>query len=58
MVEVRQRHPVTAESFTKAWSYAANAKNAMICSSFFSTITGYDNLQKETSLKGDEQLRA
>ena len=32
---------VTAESFTKAWSYTANAKNAQLCSSFFSTIKGY-----------------
>ena len=30
--------PVTAESFTKAWSYVANVKNAQKCSSFFSTI--------------------
>ncbi len=34
--------PVTAESFTKAWSYVANAKIAQKCSSFFSTIAGYD----------------
>ena len=37
--------PVTAESFTKAWSYTANAKNAQLGSSFFSTIKGYDELQ-------------
>ena len=36
--------PVTAESFTKAWSYVANAKNAQKCSSFFSSIKGYDKL--------------
>ncbi|RDX04742.1 peptide ABC transporter substrate-binding protein, partial [Bifidobacterium longum] len=47
--------PVTAESFTKAWSYVANAKNAQKCSSFFSAIAGYDDLQKD-GLKGDEQL--
>ena len=47
--------PVTAESFTKAWSYTANAKNAQKCASFFSTIKGYDDLQKD-GLKGDEQL--
>ncbi|MBT1180407.1 ABC transporter substrate-binding protein [Bifidobacterium sp. CP2] len=47
--------PVTAESFTKAWSYVANAKNAQKCSSFFSTIAGFDDLQKD-GLKGDEQL--
>lgn len=48
--------PVTAESFTKAWSYVANAKNAQKCSSFFSSIKGYDKLQDANSLKGDEQL--
>ena len=47
---------VTAESFTKAWSYTANAKNAQLCSSFFSTIKGYDALQDTDNLKGDEQL--
>ena len=47
---------VKAENFTKAWSYAANAKNAMLCSSFFSTIAGYDDLQKTSGLKGTEQL--
>ena len=48
--------PVTAESFTKAWSYTANAKNAQKCASFFSTIKGYDKLQDVDNLKGDEQL--
>lgn len=48
--------PVTAESFTKSWSYTANAKNAQKCSSFFSSIKGYDELQDADSLKGDEQL--
>ena len=47
--------PVTAESFTKAWSFVANAKNAQKCASFFQTIKGYDELQKN-DLKGDEQL--
>jgi oligopeptide transport system substrate-binding protein len=48
--------PVTAESFTKAWSYTANAKNAQKCASFFSTIKGYDKLQDADNLTGDEQL--
>ncbi|WEV58478.1 ABC transporter substrate-binding protein [Bifidobacterium sp. ESL0728] len=48
--------PVTSKSFTKAWSYVANVKNAQKCSSFFSTIQGYDDLQKAGGLKGDEQL--
>ena len=47
---------VKAENFTKAWSYAANAKNAMLCSSFFNSIAGYDDLQKTSGLKGTEQL--
>ena len=47
---------VKAENFTKAWSYVANAKNAMLCSSFFNTIAGYDDLQKTSGLKGNEQL--
>jgi oligopeptide transport system substrate-binding protein len=48
--------PVTAQSFTKAWSYTANAKNAYLNSSFFSQIKGYDALQDANNLKGDEQL--
>lgn len=47
--------PITAESFTKAWSFVANAKNAQKCASFFQTIKGYDDLQKGDT-KGDEQL--
>ena len=47
--------PITAESFTKAWSFVANAKNAQKCSSFFQTIKGYEDLQKNDT-KGDEQL--
>lgn len=47
--------PVTSESFTKAWSYTANAKNGQLNSSFFSVIKGYEDLQKD-GLKGDEQL--
>ncbi|MBW3077618.1 peptide ABC transporter substrate-binding protein [Bifidobacterium simiiventris] len=48
--------PVTSESFTKAWSYTANAKNGQLCASFFSMIKGYDDLQDTSKLKGDEQL--
>ena len=49
--------PVTAESFTKAWSYTANAKNAQLGSSFFSTIKGLRQAPgMETSSRGDEQL--
>ncbi|MCI1217568.1 peptide ABC transporter substrate-binding protein [Bifidobacterium crudilactis] len=47
--------PVTAESFTKAWSYGANATNAQLGSSFFSVIKGYDALQ-EKGVASDTQL--
>ena len=46
---------VTAESFTKAWSYGANVKNAQKSSSCFSTIAGFEDLQKD-GLEGTEQL--
>lgn len=39
--------PVTASSFTKAWSYTANATNAQLNASFFSVIKGYDALQRK-----------
>lgn len=47
--------PITAESFVKAWSFVANTKNAQKCASFFQTIKGYADLQKDGT-KGDEQL--
>ncbi|AKV56093.1 ABC transporter substrate-binding protein [Bifidobacterium actinocoloniiforme DSM 22766] len=47
--------PVTAQSFTKAWSYGANVANAQKNASYFSTIKGYDDLQK-SGVKSDEQL--
>ncbi|RBP99580.1 peptide ABC transporter substrate-binding protein [Bifidobacterium xylocopae] len=37
--------PVTASSFTKAWSYGANAANGQLASSFYSIIKGFDELQ-------------
>nr|WP_123506209.1 ABC transporter substrate-binding protein [Frondihabitans sp. PhB188] len=33
---------VTAESFTKAWAWAADLKNAQTASSFFANFKGYD----------------
>lgn len=47
--------PVTAESFAKAWSYTANVSNAQIAASFFSSIKGYDELQKK-GVDKDAQL--
>ncbi|NEG70098.1 peptide ABC transporter substrate-binding protein [Bifidobacterium choloepi] len=46
---------VTAESFTKAWSYTANVTNAQLNASFFSGIEGYDDLQKD-GVASDAQL--
>lgn len=39
--------PVTAQSFTKAWSYTANAANGLVTASFFSNIKGFDELQNK-----------
>ena len=47
--------PVTAESFTKAWSYGANVTNAQLSSSFFQPIKGFDALQKK-GVDTDAQL--
>jgi len=38
--------PVTAHSFVNAWNYTANSANKQASASFFSTIEGYDDLQK------------
>lgn len=38
--------PVTARSFVDAWNYTANSANKQASASFFSTIEGYDDLQK------------
>lgn len=46
---------VTAESFTKAWSYAAVASNAMLNNSWFSNIKGYSDLQADGTAS-DAQL--
>ncbi len=46
---------VTAESFTRAWSYTANATNAQMNASFFASIKGYDALQK-SGVASDAQL--
>lgn len=47
--------PVTAESFTKAWSYAANVKHAQKQGSRMSVIKGYDELQ-DPNVADDAQL--
>ncbi|MDF7663684.1 ABC transporter substrate-binding protein [Bifidobacterium sp. ESL0763] len=48
--------PVTAKSFTRAWSYTANAKDAQKGTSYLTKIKGYRDLQDASRLKGDEQL--
>ena len=47
--------PITAKSFTKAWSWAANVNNGQLGSSFFANIKGYDDLQKQ-GVPADAQL--
>lgn len=47
--------PVTSQSFTKAWSWAANINNKQLGSGFFSNIKGYADLQKE-GVAADAQL--
>ena len=39
--------PVTADSFVKAWNFAANSQNAQGNSYFFANVVGYDQLQGE-----------
>lgn len=46
---------VTAKSFARAWSYVANVTNGQLGASFFSTIEGYDDLQKD-GVDGAAQL--
>jgi oligopeptide transport system substrate-binding protein len=48
---------ITATTYAKSWSFAANAANKMMGGSIFSTIKGYDTLQdpngdKNTQLPG------
>ncbi|WEV47389.1 ABC transporter substrate-binding protein [Bifidobacterium sp. ESL0690] len=45
---------ITAETYAKSWSFAANAANGMMGASIFSTIAGYDALQNE---KGDPKAQ-
>ncbi|WP_317642331.1 ABC transporter substrate-binding protein [Bombiscardovia apis] len=47
--------PVTAKSFTRAWSWGANSSNAQLSSSFFNPIKGFDELQKQ-GVDPDAQL--
>ena len=39
--------PITAKSFTRAWSWSANVSNGQLNASFFSDIKGFDDLQKQ-----------
>lgn len=48
---------ITADTYAKAWSFAANAANGMLGAATLSTIKGYDALQdpkggKDTQLEG------
>ena len=42
---------ITANTYAKAWSFAANAANGQLGASIFSTIKGYDELQKSGVVK-------
>ncbi|KAB7852319.1 peptide ABC transporter substrate-binding protein [Streptomyces mobaraensis] len=46
---------VTANSFVKAWNWAANAKNAQLNSSWYEAIKGYEDVHPE---KGDPKADA
>ncbi|RSX55591.1 ABC transporter substrate-binding protein [Bifidobacterium dolichotidis] len=48
--------PITSESFARAWSFAANARNAQLGSSFMSIIKGYDDLQDPKKTPEDARL--
>ena len=39
--------PITAKSFTKAWSWSANVTNGQLNASFFANIKGFENLQRQ-----------
>ena len=39
--------PITAKSFTRAWSWSANVSNGQLSASFFSNIKGFDDLQRQ-----------
>ncbi|RBP99579.1 peptide ABC transporter substrate-binding protein [Bifidobacterium xylocopae] len=47
--------PVTASSFTKAWSWGANVNNGQLGSSFYGVIKGFDALQQKDA-PADAQL--
>ena len=46
---------ITADTYAKAWSFAANAANGQLGAAIFSTIQGYDALQDANGSK-DAQL--
>ena len=46
---------ITAQTYAKAWSFAANAANGQLGAAIFSTIQGYDALQ-DTNGGNDAQL--
>lgn len=47
--------PITAKTYARSWSFAANAANGQVGASIFATIKGYDELQKD-GVKSDAQL--
>ncbi|OZG69195.1 peptide ABC transporter substrate-binding protein [Bifidobacterium eulemuris] len=47
--------PVTASSFADAWNYTANAANGQLNASFFDSIEGYEELQRD-DVSADETM--
>lgn len=47
--------PITADTYAKSWSFAANAANGQLGAAIFSTIKGYDELQ-DPKVDKDAQL--
>lgn len=47
--------PITAKSFTRAWSWSADAANGQLSASFFANIKGFDDLQQQGA-PADAQL--
>ncbi|MBT1182426.1 ABC transporter substrate-binding protein [Bifidobacterium sp. CP2] len=50
-LEFSDGEKITAETYAKSWSFAANAANGQMGAAIFSTIKGYDQLQDENGDK-------
>lgn len=50
-LEFSDGEKITAETYAKSWSFAANAANGQMGAAIFATIKGYDKLQDENGDK-------